>query len=996
MRKSTLQLFCFLLLLATGYRAKAQTDACGAATSLTVNATCTTTSYTVPASFTNDAADPALCTGTSYRDGWYKFTTDASTTSVIITGTSNRQMGLAVYSGACGSLTQVACIVPGAANATLTAAVLPNTTYYLRIARTNNASNNAMTGDICISKPCTSTNVPYTQNFQTPTPPALPTCTSKENTGGNAWNTLANPGYGFTGRVLAYVYNQTSAANAWFYTQGINLTAGTSYRVSYRYGNNSTTYTEKLDVYYGINAAFADMTNQLADHPAVTGATSAVNNVDFVAPTTGVYYFGFHAYSAADQFELYVDDISINLTPTCEKPVNLSKSGILANGATISWDAPASSSPQSYDLYHNTVNTAPTASTTPTITPITATTTTLSGLQPSTKYYYWVRSNCGTTNGYSEWTTIDSFTTACSATNVPYTQNFQSATPPALPNCTTKENAGNGNNWNTLANPGYGFTGRVLAYEYSETDAANAWFYTQGLNLTAGTSYRVSYRYGNNSTTYTEKLAVYYGNSPLATDMTNQLADHPAIIGAASAINAIDFVAATTGVYYFGFHAYSDADQFELYIDDISITVTPTCESPINIVASNITNAGADVTWDPPTVTSPQYYQLYYATSNTAPTKLTPPTIANIAGTSTTLALSGGTTYYVWVRSICSSTDTSAWSTPSVQIRTIPANDDCTNAITLVKGTAVQGTTVAATQSEIPSTCSSSTSTTANEVWYMFTADYNGSVTASVTNVMSGLDVVLQVYTGSCGAFTSVGCVDANATGSGETLTVNAVAAGTVYYVRVYAYTSSSNTTQGTFSINVTGSALPVSFTSFTGERRNSVNVLSWTTATETNNRGFEVQKSADGQQFSTIGFVNSHTETGNSSHPLAYTFTDAKPFAATNYYRLKQVDKDGQPALSKVITLQPLKAGTLQITSVYPNPAKEQIKIVYTSPKAQPVELLVTDITGKTIRRQAMQSLTGDNTSTVTLSALQAGTYFIRLVCADGCNTTPQKFVKE
>ncbi|MBY0487020.1 MAG: hypothetical protein K2P85_07545 [Flavobacteriaceae bacterium] len=149
--KSFQNLFFFTsLLILTSTKSISQTDTCSSATLLSVGTNCLTTNYNILSSFNDDGGTP--CTGTSYRDGWYSFTTNATTTSIIIEGTSNRQMGLAIYSGtgACSTLTQIACVVSGSANATLTATVLPNTTYSLRIMRTNNISANNMTGTICI------------------------------------------------------------------------------------------------------------------------------------------------------------------------------------------------------------------------------------------------------------------------------------------------------------------------------------------------------------------------------------------------------------------------------------------------------------------------------------------------------------------------------------------------------------------------------------------------------------------------------------------------------------------------------------------------------------------------------------------------------------------------------------------------------------------------------------------------------------------------------
>jgi len=159
---------------------------------------------------------------------------------------------------------------------------------------------------------------------------------------------------------------------------------------------------------------------------------------------------------------------------------------------------------------------------------------------------------------------------------VPYTQDFESAVVPAVPTCTSTQNIGPGNNWTVAANPGYGFASKTLRYAYSLTNAANTWFYTNGITLTAGTNYTISYKYGNNSTTYTENLKVAYGTSPTATAMTTVLADYPGITGGTTTSSAllgtVDFTPSVSGDYYFGFNAYSLANEYYLFVDDISVT----------------------------------------------------------------------------------------------------------------------------------------------------------------------------------------------------------------------------------------------------------------------------------------------------------------------------------------------------------------------------------------------------------------------------------------
>ena len=94
---------------------------------------------------------------------------------------------------------------------------------------------------------------------------------------------------------------------------------------------------------------------------------------------------------------------------------------------------------------------------------------------------------------------------------------------------------------------------------------------------------------------------------------------------------------------------------------------------------------------------------------------------------------------------------------------------------------------------------------------------------------------------------------------------------------------------------------LPVTFVSFTGKLQGTTAVLMWTTSSEIENAGYDVQKSFDGTNFSTIGFVKG---AGNSSMINNYSFTDTKVGNGTNYYRLKQIDVDGRYKFSSTIKL--------------------------------------------------------------------------------------------
>lgn len=201
-------------------------------------------------------------------------------------------------------------------------------------------------------------------------------------------------------------------------------------------------------------------------------------------------------------------------------------------------------------------------------------TTSIGGLSPNTTYYVRVSAEISGCFSVNSGTLI--VTTLCNTTTIPYTQDFESTTIPNMPVCTSRENAGTGNQWVTANNPGSGFTTKCLQYGYNSTNPANAWFYTQGLNLTGGVTYRLTFNYGNNSTSFIEKLKVAYGSTPVNGSMTTQLLDFPTINQGALQNATVDFTPASTGVYYLGFNCYSAADQFNLYVDNISLALAPT------------------------------------------------------------------------------------------------------------------------------------------------------------------------------------------------------------------------------------------------------------------------------------------------------------------------------------------------------------------------------------------------------------------------------------
>lgn len=321
-----------------------------------------------------------------------------------------------------------------------------------------------------------------------------------------------------------------------------------------------------------------------------------------------------------------------------------------------------------------------------------------------------------------------------------------------------------------------------------------------------------------------------------------------------------------------------------------------------------------------------------------------------------------------------------------------PANDDCSGA-TNITSTILTGSTIGATQSLPADLCGSYTGSADDDVWYQFTAQSTGSVILNLSCSVD-FDGVLEVFKGTCGSLSAISCSDALQNGGEEQITVNAVQ-GTNYKVRVYSFGSLLGN-RGSFSISAVSSSLPVSLVSFKGVREGNNNILSWSTATELNNKGFNVQYSFNGRDFKTLSFVASKANNGNSSSVLNYQFTDSKATNSNKYYRLMQVDKDGNSNYSNVILIKGGAISSLSLNSIYPNPAKNSLNVIITSPENKAISLIITDLTGKTVHKENFSVSNGGNNLDVDIAKLPSGSYFVKAICSDGCQTATSKFVKE
>jgi len=182
-------------------------------------------------------------------------------------------------------------------------------------------------------------------------------------------------------------------------------------------------------------------------------------------------------------------------------------------------------------------------------------------------------------------------------------------------------------------------------------------------------------------------------------------------------------------------------------------------------------------------------------------------------------------------------------------------------------------------------------------------------------------------------------------------------------------------------------SALPITLASFTAKKQNNTTHLTWTTATEINNDYMAVERSADGRTFSEIGRVQG---AGTTQQPQDYQYIDQRPLPGLNYYRLKQVDYDGQYEYHKTVVVNfdgELPGGMI----VFPTAVKDRLQVQLTTENNENASLQIIGADGRVWRSLRWQEKSGR--MELLVADLPAGSYWLRLV--DGTQVEQAYFQK-
>ncbi len=182
---------------------------------------------------------------------------------------------------------------------------------------------------------------------------------------------------------------------------------------------------------------------------------------------------------------------------------------------------------------------------------------------------------------------------------------------------------------------------------------------------------------------------------------------------------------------------------------------------------------------------------------------------------------------------------------------------------------------------------------------------------------------------------------------------------------------------------------LPVDLLYFNATKAGDHVNLDWATASESMNSHFILQKKVDGEWQK----IDQKDGQGTTTERQNYNAVDRNiEKTGDHYYRLKQVDFDGQHAYSEVESVAYTEAG-FQGFSMYPNPVEDKIHINFSAAEEGNYQVAIVNMVGQQMLEQEIEVQSGLNHQAIQVSSLSSGSYFIVLKGAEEIER--EKFLK-
>lgn len=360
-----------------------------------------------------------------------------------------------------------------------------------------------------------------------------------------------------------------------------------------------------LNLNFKMRATGTDDTLYIGTISDPTDISSFEELSKYTLGTTGTWYdidYSFENYLGSNQYiafrtsygatssTIYIDNVVVDLIPTCKKPKNVSHTNTTQTSVDLSWtqEGSASSWNIEYGIHDFTPGTGQI------ITGITTNPYTLSGLQPNTYYDVYIQANCGA-GDLSPLSFKYSFLTGCGiVTTLPFIETFDA----------------------------YGTGTTVFPTCWTKVSTATTYPYVNTINYSApGAMYFYCGSSGNYNYVISPQFSTSIPLNTLQLDFQFRATgtDDTLYVGVMSSptdITTFELVAklnvTTTGVFdevlvslasytgtgtYIALFAQYGSSSSTIYVDNLVIAPIPSCAKPVNLTVANVDQTSADLIW---------------------------------------------------------------------------------------------------------------------------------------------------------------------------------------------------------------------------------------------------------------------------------------------------------------------------------------------------------------------------------------------------------------
>ena len=350
----------------------------------------------------------------------------------------------------------------------------------------------------------------------------------------------------------------------------------------------------------------------------------------------------------------YLDSLTIDLIPSCPRPLHVTSTSATTNSVELSWDQ--NGTPNSWVIEYG-----PAGFTQGTGTEVTANTNpfTVTGLNHSTVYDFYVTADCGG-GDVSQTSFVYSAATECAAIDaLPYVENFDAygTGTSAYPICWNKINTYSSTNYPYINTTNYSSPGALYFYSASASTYNIAILPEMDVTVPINTLQATFMYRASNATS---RLIVGVMTNP--TDASTFTPIDTVVPTASSTWEEFEVPFnqyAGTGHYIAFMNAYNTTTSYG-YLDNLTIDLIPACPKPQNLHATNATTTSIELGWTE--VGSATSWEIAYGAPGFDPDATGATVVTANSNPFTVNGLTSTTTYDFYVRATCSSTEHSAWS----------------------------------------------------------------------------------------------------------------------------------------------------------------------------------------------------------------------------------------------------------------------------------------------------------------------------------------------